>query len=301
ITRVAGGLTGKNGKYITLMSTVNDVNRGVFYIKYTIDDNNIMVENPPPQGWTTETGISGRLFNDGRTDAISDNNYVCAVPPSGVLVLRFTSNNGYSHYEYVYPNGFPGGTHTGGHSIFSLGYTTHEMLLSAYFDGGPNGWILANDLGAPTYWNIYIFGELEGVASGDIYPGFAMGHSLLEIVGDDTLYDINLSMLDELLQPSTFQIALFNEGTQTLAVSPPYQTHLDKRVIDERAKLEKPWVYAGGSVYGGYPRGKIPHLRFTNRHWEKWRAMDSSYDWFHLAAGLCLQMMGEDDLLPRPR
>jgi len=298
VTRVAGGLTGKAGKYITLMSSVNDINRGVFYIDYVIDDYTMRVENPPPPGWTTETGISGRLFSDGRTDPIADNNYARCIPPSGNQAISFTSNNGYGHYLYAYPDGYPGGTHTGGFTTFGVGYTVHEMQMNAYFDG-PNGWLLGNI--DSVHWILYVFGELEGVGAGDTYPGFVLQCSDLDITGDDQIRDQPLNMLDELLTNCDFQMALYNNGTQTLAVSGPNVEQLQKRNFQGKAKLEKIWAYSGATGSGGYPRGKIPHIRMTNRHWEKWRAMSSSYDWFHLAAGICLPMMGANDILPRPR
>jgi len=285
ITSATGGFTGKDGYGITVLAS-NDQNRGMFKIDRVISDNEVEIEIicSPPDGWVDESGITLRLFNWGNDDLLSTNTILVMRCPTGDMEAFF--RNGTSNY-YVQVNGYPdryqlGAGHGLGQIQFAHGSGAACIRWNAHFDGNAAllyFYIDDND------WETWMFGELDDALPGDTYPGY------MSVYGDIGGHnDISMLSADDYATPYTLQPALRSRGNTT--------THqLDKartRTVKGKAQLVKPWFYGDGP-HGGYFRGRVPHIRWTNADWENWRPMSPDRTWRHLSSGLVVPMNGPND------
>jgi len=295
ITSTTGGFSALNTNYLITLLAANDENRGVYRIFKILNDNEIEVRNPPPDGWTTETGISGRLFESGNGDPIANNNTFSMIPPSGTNEPRFYTQNGYNLYLQCYPDGMSGGHNVGTDTTtFQVSYTATDGYLNAYFSGdGPEAVFYAS---TPSYNLAYVvYGELEGAASGDTYPGYMFEDVWVAItVAADTYNDINVYMIDHTPAALAFKFAGLSRASNEYQSADFRQMDLNCRSVGHKAKLEKPWVY-NGDANGGYPRGKVGTIRLTNKYWEVLRPVGSAGLWRHVGNGICFPMNGPND------
>jgi hypothetical protein len=105
--------------------------------------------------------------------------------------------------------------------------------------------------------------------------------------------DPKLLSADDWSTPVTFKVANRSRGIQTTR-----QTAREgAREVKGKVQLIKPWVYGEGAQ-GGYFRGRIPNIRFSNLYWETFRPMDADRTWRHLESGVVVPMNGEND--PKP-
>lgn len=300
ITSPTGGFTGYAGQGITMLSS-NDENRGVFRIAAVISDNELAIELgcAPPNGWTTETGISCRLFDWGNDDPLTNATILDMAPPSGTNELYTTFASGYYVDFFAYPDGYQAGAgHPTNIKEFIVSSNDKRCYFNAYFDGGPNALIYAFTENTNF---IIIVGELDDVEVGDTYPGFlsvalnSFDPFLLNQLSDVNMIDSASPTTKLKYQP----MALVDSGDKqaSSAITTRYSYKLGTRLVNGKARLQKPWVYEGTTL-GGFVRGRIPHYRLTNWNWEQFRPMDSARSWLHLKTGFAVPMNGGNDNVP---
>lgn len=298
ITSTTGGFSGLSSNYLITLLAANDNNRGVYRIFKVINDNTIIVRSPPPDGWTTETGISARFCQCGETDPIANSNVFTMVPPSGLMEPRFYTTNGYNFIVNAYPDSYSGGHAVSGDSgVLTVSYLRNAAYLNAYFSGTDPTVIFYFSEVASTI-RYFCVGELEGVETGDNYPGYLFFDAWTSVTNDyDHYNDINVNMINHALAPISFKFMGMSRQISENASGNYRQLDMNNRLINKKAKLEKPWVFEP-SANGGYPRGKVGAIRLTNRHWEKLRAMGGDGLWRHMNGGMCFPMNGLNDKQP---
>lgn len=298
ITSATGGFTGKQGFGITSLA-INDNNRGVFRIAKVIDDNTIDIETAcqPPDGWTTETGISARIFNWGKTDVLTAGTILVMAPPSGTNEI-YIMGSGYNATLYAYPDRYQSGAgHPTNSLAFGVATSEEQCLFNAYFSGSDALLYFFTDV-ANTLSTL-IIGELDDTEAGDTYPGFITafynGCDPFTIASLGRLQMIDSTVLTTKL---AFELVDITTGSDTLVSSTHgYQYFQAARASNGKALLRKNWVYEG-TASGGFVRGRIPHYRTTNRNWENYRPMSAARTWLHLQSGLVVPMNGVNDTLP---
>jgi len=296
ITSVTGGFTGYEGYAITLIGGTNDYdnNRGVYRIAIVHSDNEIEVEYPPPDGWTSDTAMTGRVFNWGADSLLGGAEYVVMDPPTGnnQAYLGKPTTDYYFDFQ-AHPRGdYPNNPTQAWQA--QLSSADRKARWNAYFSGS-TAFIFWRTDGGAVWWAL-LFGELEDTVAEDLYPGFmtsAGGADIWNITNGDLS---NLYMLydDGGIGQVTGYVASVCRGQDTVGSRQNINTLC--RTVKGKAQLVKPWVYMAGPN-GGYFRGRHP-FRYTNFYWEAWRPMDPAGAWLHHNESGVFPRNGVND--PRP-
>lgn len=295
------------GMGFTLIDSSNDGNCRVMRILNVVDNNNIDVEpeNAPPDGWTTATGLTGRGFNWGITDVLTTGTILIMGAPSGTLEVKFVNTTAYTYTASCYPDGYQSGAghETDGSQVPANSSTSKWARINAYFDD-PNGIIYYYEDSAG-YRPVILFGTLDDVESGDIYPGFICAGQYELIYDTSTYSPTYLRMIDSTVLTTKYNgrfTDMVKDFSQLATSSYRFGYNLSARTVrGGKAILRKPWVYAGNAASSGFPRGRIPDImRVTNSYWETMRPIDpATGSWFHLSNGFCVPLLGTTDKFPR--
>jgi len=296
ITSATGGFTGYEGYAITLMGGTNDYdnNRGVYRIAVVHSDNEIEVEYPPPDNWTADTAMTGRVFNWGAGTLLGGAEYVVMDPPTGnnqAYISKPTTDyyaDFTAHPRGDYPNN---PTVSWARNVSSA---DRRARWNAYFEGATA--FIFFRLDVSNYWMSILFGELEDTVAEDLYPGF------LTVGASDGVWDIvngDFSVLKMLYDDGGIgqidgHIASVCKGTNTVGSRQNIKTLC--RTVKGQMQLVKPWVYMKGAN-GGFFRGRFP-FRYTNFYWEAWRPADQAGTWLHYNESGVFPRNGPND--PRP-
>ena len=296
ITSVTGGFTGYEGYAITLMdgTTDYDNNRGVYRIAVVHSDTEIEVEYPPPDNWTSDTALTGRVFNWGAGSLLGGAEYVVMDPPTGnnqAYLSKPTTD--YNATFACHPRGdYPANPTQS--EVINVSSSDRRARWNAYFDGSTAFIFFRTDAGA-IWWGV-LFGELEDTVAGDLYPGFMStmtGADAWNITNGD-LAVLRMLYDDGGIGQINGRVATVCRGTNVAASRQNINTLA--RVVKGKAQIVQPWVYMEGAN-GGFFRGRHP-LRYTNLYWESWRPMDPAGAWLHHDESGVFPRNGPND--PRP-
>lgn len=292
-----GGMTGSEGKGLTLIDANNDENCGVYYIEAVISDTEVEVDGrtAPADGWVTaSTGISARLFDWGLDDRLSSNTYVVMKCPTGnfEVWLNVQSTN-YYMAALGYPDGYasnhptyPDST-TNNVSQIQGSSADKRAFVNAVFDGNSAYIFWETDNGG---WDVLYCGELENTDPNDTYPGFCLAKG----DGLGAWYDYNFYMIDSdnPLTQWRFEPAYLSAGTDSASTLMAFER---ARLVKRKLQVVTPRVYCG-QVGAGFYRGSMPIIKATHSDWEAWRPLNPDRTlWTITESGLVIPKDGPND------
>jgi len=146
------------------------------------------------------------------------------------------------------------------------------------------------------YQDKTLLGELDGVESEDLYPGFWWGSATSESSASDAWrYDGRMlsHVNSQILAHPTF----LKSGLD-LDDSTQWNVQGGRRLVNENVFVRYPLVVMEDVVDGGYPRGYLPLIGFVSTAFEDFHPLGGAGQWQYLEAGLAVPRNGPNDMLP---
>jgi hypothetical protein len=305
------------GGMVSLMSA-NDNNRGLYEIIKVASAGRMIVHSMCRIGsWTTETGITGKIHNGGIVDYLASSSYFVMRAPAATgrpLEVKIMRGSGSASYIdlWAYPLGDwfdpPGTPSTPGARTATAKATAvcHGQSVAdryAYFnayqtDPAGDGLLLhvlmaSVNAGGVGRFSRVVAGELEGVHTGDDYPGFVNGSGNSETYENpDYEIESDVFMLDDVNAPITGWPTYWCAGT---GYADPHSENPGARPNSAYAQgkaiyWKPPVIMDGGN--GGYVRGVLPYYA-CNDYLPMLFPLDTDY--MHVRKGNVIPRISSED------